>query len=83
MKTGKPYWSLRIDNASLKQSMPNQEYKDLRKKIYAEISALLSNQFDFATEAEAKAARKKLSKPLQQWVAVRELTPISLGLGWC
>ena len=83
MKVGKPYWSIKIRNDDLLGSLPSKEYHKLRKEKQAEAAKLLGNQFDFATEKQATAAVKKLPEQFKDWVQVRELTPISLGLGWC
>ena len=83
MKTGTPYWSIGIHNEKLRQALTRSEYFQKQKEVRAEILAILDNRLDFKTEAEAKAAHKKIPKRLQSWVWVSECIPVSLGLGWC
>ena len=83
MKVGKPYWEIKIRKDSDLNSMPWKEYQPLQKAKRAEAAKILGNRFEFATEKQAIAAKKKLPEHLQEWAEIRELLPISLGLGWC
>lgn len=82
MQVGKPYWAVRIQNEALRRSMPAAEYRALRKEKWAAAAKILGNRFEFATEKQAAAAKKKLPTELQGWASIAELLPISLGLGW-
>ena len=83
MKVGKSYWLLSIRNEALRNAMPNKEYQQMAREIRLEVSKILGNRFEFATEKEALNAKKKLPKRAQEWAVVRESFPVSLGLGWC
>jgi len=83
MKVGKSYWAIKIRKDSDLNSMPWKEYRPLQKAKWLEAAKILGNRFEFATEKQAIAAKNKLPEHLQEWVEIRELFPISLGLGWC
>jgi hypothetical protein len=83
MKHGKPYWSIHTDSFKLKEVLPKEEYFPKLKEIRLEIKQVLNNKLDYSTEKAANEAYNKLPDHLKQWSSVTELTPISLGLGWC
>lgn len=83
MKVGKSYWSVSIRNESARNSMPNKEYQQKRRELRQQAATILGNKFEYATEKEALAAKKKLPKNIRQWTEVSETWPVSLGLGWC
>lgn len=83
MKVGKSYWEVTIRNEAARKSMPNKEYQQARRELRQQAAQVLGNRFEFATEKEAMAAKKKLPKEMQGWVEVAETWPVSLGLGWC
>lgn len=82
MRVGKPYWAVNIQNEALRDSMPLPEYRTLRKEKWAAAAKILGNRFEFATEKQAAAAKKKLPTGLQEWSSIVERVPVSLGLGW-
>lgn len=82
MSISKSYWVISISNETIRNSMPNKEYRELQKAFRAKASSILNNRFEYKTEKEALAAQKKLPKEMQSWVQVRESFPVSLGLGW-
>ena len=82
MIVGKSYWGVSIRNAAAETSMPKKEYMEMRKALRSKASIILNNKFEYKTEKEALAAKKKLPKELQSWVQINESFPVSLGLGW-
>jgi hypothetical protein len=82
MKIGKSYWAISIRNKTAETSMPRKEYSEMRRALRAKASIVLDNKFEYRTEKEALAAKKKLPKELQSWVQINESFPVSLGLGW-
>ena len=82
MIVGKSYWLVSIRNKAAETSMPKKEYMDMRKALRAKASIVLDNRFEYRTEKEALAAKKKLPKELQSWAQINESFPVSLGLGW-
>jgi hypothetical protein len=82
MNIGKSYWAVSIRNKAAETSMPRKEYSEMRRALRAEASIVLNNKFEYRTEKEALAAKKKLPKELQSWVQINESFPVSLGLGW-
>jgi hypothetical protein len=82
MKHGKTYWSIHTDGFKLKDTFPKEYFPKL-KEIRQELKQVLNDKLDYSTEKAAKDAYAKLPDNLKQWTYVTELTPISLGLGWC
>lgn len=82
MVIGKSYWSLSIRDIKLSETMPKAEYRARQKELRTEAAKILGNKFEYATETEALAAKKKLPKHIQPWAQVCEAFPVSLGLGW-
>jgi hypothetical protein len=79
MNIGKSYWAVSIKNKAAETSMPRKEYSEMRRALRAEASIVLNNKFEYRTEKEALAAKKKLPKELQSWVQINESFPVSLG----
>ena len=82
MKHGKSYWSIHTDGSKLKDTFP-KEYLLKHKEIRQELKQVLNDKLDYSTETAAKNAYAKLPDHLKKWAQVTELTPVSLGLGWC
>jgi hypothetical protein len=83
MNIGKSYWAVSIRQQSVLR--PQCREKSTQKCVEpcaAEASIVLNNKFEYRTEKEALAAKKKLPKELQSWVQINESFPVSLGLGW-
>ena len=83
MKHGKTYWSIHTDSFKLKEVLLKEEYFPKLKEIRLEVKQALNGQLDYSTETAAKNAYAKLPDHLKKWAQVTELTPVSLGLGWC
>ena len=83
MKHGKTYWSIHTDSFKLKEVLPKEEYFPKLKEIRQELKQVLNDKLDYSTETAAKNAYAKLPDHLKKWAQVTELTPVSLGLGWC
>jgi hypothetical protein len=77
MNIGKSYWAVSIRNKAAETSMPRKEYSEMRKPCEPR-HLVLNNKFEYRTEKEALAAKKKLPKELQSWVQINESFPAAL-----